>query len=88
MTCALPRSRPCLHSPARRRGGRCARLVDRGTEGVGADTADDVELATLASRLAETGYALTDITADLARYLNGLDVEPHGSNRLPRAAPS
>ena len=38
--------------------------------------ADDVELATLASRLAETGYALTDITAELARYLDALDVEP------------
>ena len=38
--------------------------------------ADDVELATLASRLAETNYALTDITAELARYLDALDVEP------------
>jgi DNA repair protein RecN (Recombination protein N) len=38
--------------------------------------ADDVELATLAGRLAETGYALTDITAELARYLDALDVEP------------
>lgn len=37
---------------------------------------DDVEMATLSRRLAETSYALTDITADLARYLDALDVEP------------
>jgi DNA repair protein RecN (Recombination protein N) len=37
---------------------------------------DDIEMATLSRRLAETSYALTDITADLARYLDALDVEP------------
>jgi DNA repair protein RecN (Recombination protein N) len=38
--------------------------------------AQDTEMAALATRLAETGYALTDITADLARYLDALDGEP------------
>ena len=38
--------------------------------------ADDVEMASLSSRLAETSYALTDITADLARYLDALEDEP------------
>ncbi|HZA32908.1 MAG TPA: DNA repair protein RecN, partial [Propionibacteriaceae bacterium] len=37
---------------------------------------DDVEMASLSSRLADTSYALTDITADLVRYLDALDGEP------------
>jgi DNA repair protein RecN (Recombination protein N) len=37
---------------------------------------DDVEMASLSSRLAETSYGLTDITTDLVRYLDALDGEP------------
>jgi DNA repair protein RecN (Recombination protein N) len=36
----------------------------------------DVELAELGNRLNEAGYLLTDVTADLSRYLDSLDAEP------------
>ena len=36
----------------------------------------DEKAAALGARLTETGYLLTDLTADLARYLDDLDSEP------------
>ena len=36
----------------------------------------DAEMTTLAGRLAEVSYALSDVAADLARYLDRLDAEP------------
>ena len=84
-TCALPRSRPACTTSTTRRAAR--RLVDRSTEGVEQTRGDDVELATLGAGWLRPGYALTDITAELARYLNSWTSSLHGSNRLPRAAP-
>jgi len=40
------------------------------------DVADDDEVAALSRRLAEASYALSDVAADLARYLDRLDAEP------------
>ncbi|GAA1852383.1 DNA repair protein RecN [Microlunatus capsulatus] len=40
------------------------------------DGQSDVEVAALAARLAEVSYALGDVAADLARYLDRLDAEP------------
>ncbi len=36
----------------------------------------DVELAAFADRLKEAGFQLTDVTADLARYVDDLDAQP------------
>jgi DNA repair protein RecN (Recombination protein N) len=40
------------------------------------DGQTDTDIAALAGRLAEVGYALGDVAADLARYLDRLDAEP------------
>ena len=40
------------------------------------DHQSDAEVTALAGRLAEVSYALSDIAADLARYLDRLDAEP------------
>jgi len=40
------------------------------------DGQGDAEISALAGRLAEVSYALADVAADLARYLDRLDAEP------------
>jgi len=50
--------------------------VDLARRGVDAVAGHDEALAALAARLADAGYALADIGADLARYADGIQADP------------
>ena len=48
----------------------------------------DPAASQLGERLVESSYQLSDLTADLARYLDSLESQPGGWNRSPSAGPS
>ncbi len=64
-----------LAGPDDEAGGALAMLY-AARKGFESAVARDVSAAPLGARLAEASYQLTDLTADLVRYLEGLDSQP------------
>jgi DNA repair protein RecN (Recombination protein N) len=57
-------------------GADAAELVAAAQSSLATAGAHDEALATLASRVSEIGYLLTDVAGDLASYAAGIDVDP------------
>nr|WP_019877077.1 DNA repair protein RecN [Sporichthya polymorpha] len=65
-----------LLTDAERSGTDAATLVGNARNALDAMSVHDPELTALASRVAEISYLLTDVTADLASYAAGVEVDP------------
>ena len=59
-----------------RKGSDAVTLLGRARQALDAVAAHDPELASLASRLSEAAYVISDVAAELASYMESLDSDP------------